>query len=102
MKLSGHDKRAALPTDNPDWGFDGTIRKALERLANDSPRLYEIAAERLISEAGMTPEQARDALDSTSGRHLADAVADAAQTAVYKVVRETPLQNFIRHTRRVR
>lgn len=67
---------APLATRNEDYGFFGTMR-----LEGESPETAWDIASRLIADAtdahdGFGPEGVRDFLDSRSGRHFADMVAD--------------------------
>lgn len=68
-----------LKTNNPEWGFIGTI----ERAGIDPQTAWEIAFTAIQDATGAHdvnaygPEGVRDFLDSRDGRHFADAVADA-------------------------
>ena len=65
-----------LKTENEEWGFYGTLMS--NGLAKDDAHCEELYADAsaIIINSGFTPEQAREALDSTDGRHVADQIAD--------------------------
>jgi hypothetical protein len=71
-----------LKTNNESWGFYGTVitnRTAADEAEAD--QLFKAACNYLIKNGGFTPAKARDALDSTIGRHIADNLYDAADLA---------------------
>jgi hypothetical protein len=97
MRLSAKDVTAQVPpTDNPEWGFAGTVRKGFEQLAE---RLWQAVGERL-TQMGLTTEQARDALDSTLGRHLADALLDIISPGVHEGAQAIQLERFVKSIQR--
>ena len=57
-----------LPTQNEEWGFFGTSKY----LVADQAEAWNTTAAFFIKNFALTPEQARDLLDATFGRHLAD------------------------------
>jgi hypothetical protein len=57
-----------LPTANQEWGFWGTS----VRNGYDAKLTWDTASRFLAKKFDLTPEQARDVLDSRFGRHLAD------------------------------
>lgn len=61
----------ALPTNNPDWGFFGTIRHHA-----DSAAAWDLAMPAIQTATGCPDAAVRDFLDSTYGRHFADDVAN--------------------------
>ncbi len=78
-----------LPTANPEWGFWGTS----ERSGYDVDMTWNAVSQILSSEFELTPEQTRDLLDSTFGRHLSDDLSfikDGPSTsgAIYTHIRE--------------
>jgi hypothetical protein len=82
MRLSRKHTAAGepLPTENREWGFFGTLIKGgiVEEIAEHA---FATAGRQLI-QAGFSPEDARRALDSTRGRHLADWLVDQIQEAI--------------------
>ena len=60
-----------LPTNNPDWGFFGTIRHHA-----DSAAAWYLAMPGIQTATGCPDAAVRDFLDSTHGRHFADDVAN--------------------------
>ncbi len=64
-------------TQNESWGFYGTLdRNCEERLDDDRlAALYHEAASQIVQIAGCKLYEAREWLDSTRGRHLADQVS---------------------------
>ena len=61
-----------IPTSqNTDWGFFGTIRHDA-----DPEQAWNIALPRIAAATGCSETAVRDFLDSRSGRHFADEVAN--------------------------
>jgi len=61
-----------IPTSqNPDWGFFGTIRHDA-----DPEQAWNMALPAIADTTGCTATAVRDFLDSRSGRHFADEVAN--------------------------
>lgn len=58
-----------MKTQNEAWGFYGTVSQL--DIGIDPELAWEVAMDALI-DRGVTPEQARDFLDSRYGRHVAD------------------------------
>jgi hypothetical protein len=57
-----------LPTRNETWGFWGTCRHN----GYDQPMAWEAASDALATAFDLSPEQVRDLLDTSFGRHLSD------------------------------
>ena len=78
-------KTATLTTENPCWGFYGTIENA----GHDADQAWQLATTAITDATqahdGYGPEGVRDFLDSRDGRHFADMVADAHMTGQGKV-----------------
>lgn len=79
MKTTKNTKPAPLPTENEAWGFWGTCYSWSES-ANGASYASEFtatswqkASRHLIDDLGLSPELAREFLDSRMGRHFADA-----------------------------
>ena len=64
------------PTNNPSWGFHGTIAHH-----TDANAAWPIAMTSIAAATGCTPEEVRDFLDSRHGRHFADDVANGIAAA---------------------
>ncbi len=64
-----------LPTQNPEWGFFGTIGRIENDPASDPAKAWEIASRRIAETTEASPEGVRDFLDSRHGRHFADDIA---------------------------
>lgn len=68
-----------METENSSWGFYGTRKRNQNRAPNDdrdgkTDKEFSEAAHAIAKFQGMTLEEARDFLDSTRGRHLADQI----------------------------
>ena len=63
------DTSTTIATQNPTWGFFGTLATA--DVAN-AGELFDAAARALTAQLGLTADEARTALDSKIGRHMAD------------------------------
>lgn len=63
-----------VQTQNTQWGFYGTVKQygLSDKMAAE---LFSIIADRLHLQYGVSLNQARDYLDATHGRHLADALS---------------------------
>lgn len=70
-----------LETENKEWGFWGTARLCL-RYKKDMPKLWKAIATLLQNNAGLTPEQTRDLMDSRWGRHFVDRYSEELRTNV--------------------
>lgn len=66
---------SVLPTDNEGYGFFGTCLDDVDATPK-AEQFWEIASKVLAKERGWNPIKVRDWLDSKSGRHFADTVAD--------------------------
>jgi hypothetical protein len=98
---------AEHPTQNTQWGFYGTRANAHPRLTTDAnerhPTLdkeYDTARNELVGQHGGTHAQAREYLDSTRGRHLADAVGDKdgdIRAAVARGDQARGYKDFVKH-----
>lgn len=64
-------------SDNKEHGFWGTFKRGR---AGSVTKAWDAAMKEYISREGATPDEAREFLDSTSGRHLADAVLDGVNS----------------------
>jgi hypothetical protein len=64
-------------TNNPAWGFFGTIRHHA-----DPDRAWPIAMEVVIASTQCSPAAARAFLDSRMGRHFADDVANGLSSGL--------------------
>ena len=60
-----------LPTNNPTWGFSGTIGAHA-----DLSETWALAMTAIAGMTGCTAEAVRDFLDSRHGRHFAEDVAN--------------------------
>jgi len=58
-----------LKTENEGWGFYGTM-------GGNAETAWDYAMSKLINITGKSEESVREFLDSTMGRHFADAVND--------------------------
>lgn len=63
----------ASATQNPDWGFWGTM-------ASQAPAAWPEAQRQIVQATGEPPESVRAFLDSRHGRHFANHVLDEALT----------------------
>ncbi|MBQ8481025.1 MAG: hypothetical protein IJ532_00625 [Alphaproteobacteria bacterium] len=70
-----------LETENEDHGFWGTARLGL-RTKRDMPKLWKETSILLQKNAGLTPEQTRELLDSRWGRHFVDRYIEELRTNV--------------------
>ncbi|CDK97899.1 protein of unknown function [Magnetospirillum gryphiswaldense MSR-1 v2] len=61
----------SVPTNNSEWGFFGTIRDHA-----DQAEAWNMAMTAIQTATGCPSHAVRDFLDSTSGRHFADDVAN--------------------------
>ena len=61
----------SLPTNNSEWGFFGTIHDHA-----DQAEAWNLAMTAIQTATGCPDHAVRDFLDSTSGRHFADDVAN--------------------------
>jgi hypothetical protein len=81
LALQG-ETEMTLATENPEWGFFGTIRSQ----GRDSNAAWAIAIETVAdfwpsAHRKIALRRARQFLDSSGGRHLADDVGDANDLA---------------------
>jgi hypothetical protein len=58
-----------ITTTNTSWGFFGTLAS---NEATDAEAIFDDAARALVAKLGLTTDQARAALDTRIGRHMAD------------------------------
>lgn len=58
-----------ITTQNPTWGFSGTLTTGGVANADD---IFDAAARALTAQLGLTNDEARAALDAKVGRHIAD------------------------------
>ncbi len=65
-----------LPTNNPSWGFHGTIAHHA-----DADAAWPLAMASIAAATSCTPDEVRDFLNSRHGRHFADDVANGLATA---------------------
>lgn len=65
-----------LPTNNPEWGFYGTIKDRDLDVEDEWNKAFEYILNKKFKVNGrpLTPIQVRDFLDAKSGRHIADQV----------------------------
>jgi hypothetical protein len=64
----------AVPTtENPEWGFFGTMSR--QAPANPTDAIWNAALTAIVAAATCTPDEARVFLDSRYGRHFADDVS---------------------------
>jgi len=78
------DTKTKIATENPDWGFFGTVQRA----GLDAAELFDATARALIARLALTPEEARSVLDDKIGRHMADEhqAGDTAETLVARLI----------------
>jgi hypothetical protein len=69
---SSSPQRQLTPTQNPDWGFWGTM-------AAQAPAAWPEALSQIAQATGEAAEAVRAFLDSRHGRHFANHVLDQAQ-----------------------
>jgi len=76
-----------ITTQNPTWGFFGTLTTA--EVAN-AGELFDATARALIAQLGLTPDEARLALDASVGRHMADQHTEGedASALVARLIRQ--------------
>jgi len=60
------------PSENPGWGFKGTITHQA-----DAEAAWPLAMSAIADATGCSPDEVRAFLDSRHGRHFADDVANA-------------------------
>jgi hypothetical protein len=61
----------SLPTNNPAWGFWGTMSHEM-----DATQAWAIAMQAIVAATGCPATAVRDFLDSRQGRHFADDVGN--------------------------
>jgi len=67
-----------ITTENSAWGFFGTV--AVTDVAG-AAELFDATARELMAQLGLTADEARTALDSKVGRHIADQRGDGEDAA---------------------
>ena len=81
-----------ITTNNQAWGFFGTTIENEGASEAEAAADFDQAACELVSLYGLTDEQARDVLDSRTGRHLADdrRPGELAADLVHRVAQQWP------------
>jgi len=76
-----------ITTANKDWGFYGTLTLAG---AANADELFDATARELMAQLNLTADEARIALDSKIGRHMADQRAENedASTLIARLIRQ--------------
>lgn len=64
---------------NKEWGFYGTIRSNLGVGDSEADNLWDKVGSMMIDRYGLTPDQAKLFLDTSSGRHLADSMTGSGR-----------------------
>jgi hypothetical protein len=67
-----------LPTENEAWGFWGTVRS---NTGMDPTEAWLAASVAVMQALAVSPQAARELLDSRFGRHLADQVSSSDDVA---------------------
>ncbi len=83
--------RAALPSQNEAWGFYGTISHLEDPRAGDPNEAWQLAFDAIRKATHLGDEGIRLFLDSRSGRHFADDVANALSPSQRTTLKEAIL-----------
>ena len=75
------EKFEIIETENKEWGFWGTAKNCL-LYKRDMPKLWKETSILLQKNAGLTPKQAQDLMDSRWGRHFVDRYCEELRTNV--------------------
>jgi len=81
------DTSTTIATQNPTWGFFGTLTTAD---VADAAELFDATARELMAQLGLTADEARMVLDSKFGRHVADqrAEGESAAALIARLIRQ--------------
>jgi hypothetical protein len=61
-----------VKTTNTQWGFFGTLKSNYGLSVKTTEELFDLAARKIAASASVTHDMAREFLDATYGRHMAD------------------------------